>query len=165
MNIFDSTMARSTFNFNKTAITIASLDFLMRVYIQCVCASFTFAILQKKRNFFSMPNISKSKSAECCRWWCPKTKYYSISCVHQFSMHKICSFAHFGVVFSLVRSLVAWFSIVSFNFRTRVLAASSVHCSAIQSVSCLWLLIFQRNSASSGTNKMPTKWNWNRSHN
>lgn len=150
MNTFDSTMARSTFNFNKTVITIASLDFLMRVYIQCVCASFTFAILRrKKETFFPMPNISKSESAECSRWWRAETKYYPISCVHQFSMHKICSFAHSGVVFSLFHSLVALFSILSFNFRTRVLAASSVVCDC-------W--IFQRNSASSGTNKMPTKW-------
>lgn len=44
---FHSTMARSTFNFNKTAITITSLKFLMRVCVRVL----------------RLPNVERKKSS------------------------------------------------------------------------------------------------------
>lgn len=105
---FHSTMARSTFNFNKTAITITSLKFFMRVCVRVL----RLPNVERKKAVF---DIEIPEMVEYCRWWRAKTKYYPISCVHQFSMHKMCSIAFCSRF--LHCDSVALFFIDSFNFQ------------------------------------------------
>lgn len=78
-----------------------------------VCGCYVCQTSREKKT--AVFDIEISEMVEYCRWWRAKTKYYPISCVHQFSMYKMCSIAFCSRF--LHCDSVALFFIVSFNFQ------------------------------------------------
>lgn len=120
---FHSTMARSTFNFNKTAITITSLKFLMRVCVRVL----RLPNVEKKKQF----SISKlSKWSNIVDDGVPKPNITQFRVFINFLCTE-CAQSHSAVVFSIAIRLHCFSSsllISNLFFPSETTAHASVLC-------------------------------------